>query len=109
MREKQPVNYYSLLPTVKDMAEPGEVLSKIENLSKLYHQAKCRMSDSNEPLRSLRMYDTKIAEELIRDIKNSDDHRQNPPSRKNEDDKSGKEGSARKGVSKNVQDKGIQL
>lgn len=86
------------------MAEPGQLLSKIDNLSKIYHQAKCRMSETNEPTRALNMYDPKKAEEWIKAIKESDYQRQHPLRNNFNED----EGSRRQST-RDSREKGFQM
>ncbi|XP_015514346.2 prostatic acid phosphatase [Neodiprion lecontei] len=78
VKEVQTNNQYSLLPTLRDMSEPDQILSKIETFSKIYHQAKSEISKGSEPTRALNMYDAKTAEKLIKKIKDVEYTRQHP-------------------------------
>ncbi|XP_076680498.1 proximal sequence element A Pbp45 [Andrena cerasifolii] len=74
-KEAQCFNPYSVLPSVKDLTDKDQLLSKISELSKIYEKDKQTLISENMSEASLNLFDPNIAEEIINDIQNFEEQR----------------------------------
>lgn len=70
IKERHWANHYSVLPAIKDMAEQGQLLARIDSLSKLYHKKKCAVSNGTKPERGLELFEAQFSEKFINEIQN---------------------------------------
>lgn len=68
IKNAQCFNPYSILSTLKDLAEKQQTLSKINDLSELYEQRKQALIFKNNSGTALKLFDANIAQEIIGDI-----------------------------------------
>ncbi|KAG7210405.1 hypothetical protein KM043_011937 [Ampulex compressa] len=74
-KERQIFNPYSVLPAIKDLTEQDDLLTKIDELSKLYKEKKSSMMSNKKGNPSLQLYNTNFSEEIIKDIQAFDKER----------------------------------
>ncbi|CAK9833541.1 snRNA-activating protein complex subunit 1 [Anthophora retusa] len=69
-------NPYSVLPTLKDLSDKHQMLSKIDALSKAYEEKKQSLLKNNSNT-SLNLFNTNIAKEIVNDIREFEEQRRN--------------------------------
>lgn len=81
MKERQCFNPYSVLPVLKDLTSEQHVLPEIASLSKLYKEKKSALMAKMKS-NSLNLYDTDIAETIVKDIQTFEEHRKDEQARR---------------------------
>ncbi|KOC68573.1 snRNA-activating protein complex subunit 1 [Habropoda laboriosa] len=77
MKNAQCFNPYSVLPTLKDLSDKHQMLSKIDVLSKAYEEKKQLLLLKNKSNSSLNLFNTNIAKEIVNDIREFEEQRRN--------------------------------
>lgn len=75
VKNSQCFNPYSILPTLKDLSDKNQILSKINELSKAYEQKKEASKFINLSDASLKLFNSNIAQEIINDIQEFEEQR----------------------------------
>lgn len=75
VKNSQCFNPYSILPTLKDLSDKNQILSKINELSKAYEQKKEASKLINLSDASLKLFNSNIAQEIINDIQEFEEQR----------------------------------
>ncbi|OAD55313.1 snRNA-activating protein complex subunit 1, partial [Eufriesea mexicana] len=70
-------NPYSVLPTLKDLTDKHQILSKISEISKAYEEKKQALKLENESGTSLKFFNSSIAEDIINNIQEFEEQRRN--------------------------------
>ncbi|KOX79544.1 snRNA-activating protein complex subunit 1 [Melipona quadrifasciata] len=77
VKNTQYFNSYSILPTLRNLSEKNQLLSKIDELSKAYEQKKEESKLINPLDTSLKLFNSNIAQEIINDIQEFEEQRRN--------------------------------
>ncbi|XP_034180111.1 proximal sequence element A Pbp45 [Osmia lignaria lignaria] len=75
VKNAQCFNPYSVLSSLKDLTEKGQVLSKISELSKIYESKKQALICRSNADGSLKLFNANIAEEIVGDIQALEEQR----------------------------------
>ncbi|XP_031832993.1 proximal sequence element A Pbp45 [Nomia melanderi] len=76
-KESHSFNPYSVISTLKDLTDKHQILSKIDELSKVYEEKKQILMSKTESATSLNMFNPNIAGEIINDIREFEEERRN--------------------------------
>lgn len=68
MKQVKPLLDFNLMPEIKELAEPGNLLSTINKLSKVYEEKK-RILCNSEGTSSLQLFDADMANNIIKNIR----------------------------------------
>lgn len=77
VKNTQYFNSYSILPTLRNLSEKNQLLSKIDEFSKAYEQKKEESKLINSLDTSLKLFNSNIAQEIINDIQEFEEQRRN--------------------------------
>lgn len=103
VKNAQCFNPYSVLPILKDLTDKHQMLSKINEISKVYEENKQLLKLKNDSSTSLNLFNSNIAEEIINDIQKFEEQKRNQQIKSMFDSEKACSSSTSKGTHKKTQ------
>lgn len=103
VKNAQCFNPYSVLPILKDLTDKHQMLSKINEISKVYEENKQLLKLKNDSGTSLNLFNSNIAEEIINDIQKFEEQKRNQQIKSMFDSEKACSSSTSKGTHKKTQ------